>query len=194
MNYGCADVNDSEGMHTSAYMLAYVKKSEIASLLEDVSTEDIPKALRLRLSAERTADNAIDMEEREAHLYAEVGFNFRKSPRFMQNFVIQVHVVDGELVANNEGVDFCDETQIGEQSTTYQMNKSTTLAEIYDEIGATKVGVFINQPHFSGNDTINGISFVSGRRDDAPTELHTFRGLSWWRSVGVWRYSTASSH
>ena len=57
---------------TNAYMLVYIRKEEVPTILSDVTTDKIPVSLSQRFTDEREVENIKRKEKNEAHLYVSV--------------------------------------------------------------------------------------------------------------------------
>ena len=57
---------------TNAYMLVYIRKEEVPTILSDVTPDKIPVSLSQRFTDEREIENIKRKEKNEAHLYVSV--------------------------------------------------------------------------------------------------------------------------
>jgi len=67
--HGDEDVNLTIRSCTNAYMLVYIRDSEMHNVLQEVSESDIPQELNDRLQEERRLEQIRRKERTEAHLY-----------------------------------------------------------------------------------------------------------------------------
>ena len=68
-NFGGVDEDVHCRQSTNAYMLVYIRKSQLKEILCDASDADIPTALSERLAEEKRFEIAKLKERLEAHLY-----------------------------------------------------------------------------------------------------------------------------
>ncbi len=79
-NFGGAEGEDvTARQSTNAYMLVYIRKSELSNVLCPVTEADIPSELSERLNAEKQMEIAKRKEKTEAHLYMTVRILFEDS-------------------------------------------------------------------------------------------------------------------
>ncbi|KAJ3011309.1 hypothetical protein HKX48_006911, partial [Thoreauomyces humboldtii] len=100
---------------TNAYMLVYVRDSDRAEVLAEVTKDDIPSHLQKRLEEERIQQEAETKEREEAYLY------------------LTVRVVREEDIAQHEGFDLWNFSH--PLPCTYRVLKSDTLAAFKQTVG-----------------------------------------------------------
>ncbi|RKO91720.1 cysteine proteinase [Blyttiomyces helicus] len=110
---------------TNAYMLVYVRESDIDTILAPMTEGDIPEHLRRRLEEEKIANEQRRRDRDEEHLY------------------LPVKVLSDQDIKTHEGFDLCqfDDT-LGPptQLTTYKVKKTDTFASFKQTV-AEKIGI-----------------------------------------------------
>lgn len=99
---------------TNAYMLVYMRRSKISSLLEAVREEDIPDVLVERLTEEKRVDAQRRRERNEAHLY------------------LTVRVLTDHHLGLHHGADLIDTTSM--KPIIMRVKKNDTFAEMLTQL------------------------------------------------------------
>lgn len=115
--HGDEDVNLTIKHCTNAYMLVYIRDSELKTVLQDVTEEDIPKELTDRLQEEKRLEQIRRKERNEAHLY------------------MQVNVVLEDEFQGHQGNDLFDQDKA--QFRGFRVRKQATLQELMEMFSDT---------------------------------------------------------
>ncbi|KAJ3037767.1 hypothetical protein HDV00_001353 [Rhizophlyctis rosea] len=110
---------------TNAYMLVYVRESDLDDMLSPVEGSDIPEHLRKRLEDEKIALEKRRKEKEEAHLY------------------MQVKVLTNKEIVDHEGFDLCnyeDKQTPVTPMRNLKTKKDMTFAQFKDMVGQ-EVGI-----------------------------------------------------
>ncbi|KAK7111658.1 ubiquitin carboxyl-terminal hydrolase 7-like isoform X1 [Littorina saxatilis] len=113
-NYGGHDDDLTVKHCTNAYMLVYIRESELSAVLQPVNECDIPETLVNRLSEERRLETQKRKERNEAHLYMSV----------------QVLVEDD--FCGHQGNDLYDGDKVNVR--TFKVKKLSTLMEFMETL------------------------------------------------------------
>uniref|UniRef100_A0A146KS22 Ubiquitin carboxyl-terminal hydrolase 7 n=1 Tax=Lygus hesperus TaxID=30085 RepID=A0A146KS22_LYGHE len=118
-NYGGHDddMNMTVNHCSNAYMLVYIRDSELSTVLQDVTEEDIPQELVERLQEEKRLEQIRRKERSEAHLY------------------MNVHVVLEESFEGHQGNDLFDQDRA--HYRVFRVRKQTTLQEFMEHLSET---------------------------------------------------------
>ncbi|KAK0051801.1 ubiquitin carboxyl-terminal hydrolase 7 [Biomphalaria pfeifferi] len=111
-NFGGQDEDLTVRHCTNAYMLVYIRESDLSEILEPVSEKDIPDSLTARLNEERKLEALKRKERTEAHLY------------------MNVHVLTEDHFCGHQGNDLFDTEKVNYRS--FKVKKTSTLAEFMD--------------------------------------------------------------
>ncbi|KAI9357685.1 ubiquitin carboxyl-terminal hydrolase 5 [Zopfochytrium polystomum] len=105
---------------TNAYMLVYIRESDIANILSPVTDDDIPEHLRKRFDEERQAAEQKKRDKEEQHLY------------------LTVKVLFDEQIKTHGGFDLCnfeDKSQPITELLSLRLRKDETLAAFKARMG-----------------------------------------------------------
>ncbi|VDM43268.1 unnamed protein product [Toxocara canis] len=111
-NYGGAPDETSSGASTNAYMLVYIKKTQIEDVLCPVTEEDIPAHLLRRFEAEKLSYAEKTKEEINAHLHTEL------------------MVILEEHMFTHDGFDLFDPNTL-DDVLHLKVKKKATISELY---------------------------------------------------------------
>uniref|UniRef100_A0A8D8Y3K7 Ubiquitin carboxyl-terminal hydrolase 7 n=2 Tax=Cacopsylla melanoneura TaxID=428564 RepID=A0A8D8Y3K7_9HEMI len=104
-------------LSTNAYMLVYIRESELVNVLEDVTEKDIPQELEDRLKEEKNLETIKRKERNEAHLY------------------MNVNVFLEDMFEGYQGADLCDPDKCIPR--LFKVRKNMTLDKLAEEIAKT---------------------------------------------------------
>ncbi|XP_046987971.1 ubiquitin carboxyl-terminal hydrolase 7 [Schistocerca americana] len=115
-NYGGHDddMNMTVKHCTNAYMLVYIRDSELKNVLQEVTEEDIPQELVERLQEEKRMEQIRRKERNEAHLY------------------MSVQVLLEDSFDGHQGNDLYDPERA--QYRIFRVRKQTTLQELLEHL------------------------------------------------------------
>ncbi|BET01842.1 ubiquitin carboxyl-terminal hydrolase [Nesidiocoris tenuis] len=118
-NYGGHDddMNMTVNHCTNAYMLVYIRDSELSTVLQEVTENDIPQELVERLQEEKRLEQIRRKERSEAHLY------------------MTVHVVLEDSFDGHQGNDLFDQERA--HYRVFRVRKQTTLPEFMEHVSET---------------------------------------------------------
>ncbi|XP_018913775.1 ubiquitin carboxyl-terminal hydrolase 7 isoform X2 [Bemisia tabaci] len=102
---------------TNAYMLVYIRDSELKNVLQEVTEEDIPQELSERLAEEKRLEQIRRKERTEAHLY----------------MTIQILLEDA--FDGHQGTDLFDPEHA--QYRVFRVKRNTTLQDFLDHLSKT---------------------------------------------------------
>ncbi|XP_076458949.1 ubiquitin carboxyl-terminal hydrolase 7-like isoform X2 [Babylonia areolata] len=111
-NFGGDDDTYAHKFCTNAYMLVYIRESQVGSVLQDVKESDIPESLTSRLLEERRIETQKRKERNEAHLY------------------MNVQVLLEDEFNGHQGHDLYDPDKVTPR--TFRVKKQSTLMELMD--------------------------------------------------------------
>lgn len=113
-NYGGQDddLNMTVKHCTNAYMLVYIRDSELNNVLQEVTEADIPEELVERLQEEKKLEQMRRKERNEAHLY------------------MTVHVLLEDSFCGHQGNDLYDPDRVSYK--VFRIKKSSTLQELME--------------------------------------------------------------
>lgn len=111
-NFGGHDDDLTVKHCTNAYMLVYIRDSELADVLQPVSEDDIPETLVSRLSEERRLESQKRKERSEAHLY------------------MSVQILLEDDFCGHQGNDLYDSEKTS--TRTFKIKKTSTLMEFLE--------------------------------------------------------------
>lgn len=104
-------------LSTNAYMLVYIRESELSNVLEEVTEKDIPQELEDRLKEEKNLETIKRKERSEAHLY------------------MNVNVFLEDMFEGYQGNDLCDPDKCTPRQ--FKVRKSMTLDKLHEEVAKT---------------------------------------------------------
>ncbi|XP_014255041.1 ubiquitin carboxyl-terminal hydrolase 7 isoform X2 [Cimex lectularius] len=118
-NYGGHDddLNMTVKHCTNAYMLVYIRDSELANVLQEVTKDDIPQELEDRLTEEKRVEQIRRRERTEAYLY------------------MNVQVVLEDSFDGHQGNDLYDQERVNYR--VFKIKKDQTLQDFMEHLSET---------------------------------------------------------
>ncbi|KAK3929340.1 Ubiquitin carboxyl-terminal hydrolase 7 [Frankliniella fusca] len=117
-NYGGhdEDMNMTVKHCTNAYMLVYIRSSELHNVLQEVTEEDIPEELVERLQEEKRLEQVRRKERNEAHLY------------------MSINVLLEDNFEGHQGNDLYDSDRAHSYYRQLRMKKTSTLQDLMEQL------------------------------------------------------------
>ena len=122
-NFGGQDdeMNLTVRHSTNAYMLVYIRESDLKNVLQDGKEDDIPAELVERLQEEKRIENLRRKERNEAHLY------------------MNVDVITEDAFNGHQGTDLFDQEKVTPHS--FKLKKQATLKELLELLAENMVSL-----------------------------------------------------
>ena len=126
-NFGGQDdeMNLTVRHSTNAYMLVYIRESDLKNVLQDGKEDDIPAELVERLQEEKRIENLRRKERNEAHLY------------------MNVDVITEDAFNGHQGTDLFDQEKVTPHS--FKLKKQATLKELLELLAENMVSFSLIQ-------------------------------------------------